>query len=94
MNAPNAACIQLSRFSVRRVKDSHHRCFRLTKTDARLAETLGGNMLGMILIVLLILVLIGAIPTWPHSRSWGYYPSGGVGFVLVVVVILLLAGVI
>jgi hypothetical protein len=51
-------------------------------------------MLGMILIVLLILVLIGAIPTWPHSRSWGYYPSGGVGFVLVVVVILLLAGVI
>ncbi|MGD0801703.1 MAG: DUF3309 family protein [Terracidiphilus sp.] len=50
--------------------------------------------MGMILIVLLILVLIGAIPTWPHSRSWGYYPSGGVGFVLVVVVILLLAGVI
>jgi hypothetical protein len=51
-------------------------------------------MLGIILIVLLILVLIGALPTWPHSRSWGYYPTGGIGFILVVVVILLLVGVI
>jgi hypothetical protein len=49
-------------------------------------------MLGMILLVLLILFLIGALPTWPHSRNWGYYPSGGLGFVLVIVVILLLIG--
>jgi hypothetical protein len=49
-------------------------------------------MLGMILIVLLILVLIGAIPTWPHSRSWGYYPTGGLGLVLLIVVELLFMG--
>jgi hypothetical protein len=49
---------------------------------------------GTILIVVLILVLIGALPTWPHSREWGYYPSGGLGLVLVIVVALLLLGVI
>jgi hypothetical protein len=49
-------------------------------------------MLGTILIVLLILFLIGALPTWPHSRSWGYYPSGGLGIILVIVVIVLLLG--
>jgi VIT1/CCC1 family predicted Fe2+/Mn2+ transporter len=49
-------------------------------------------MLGTILLVLLILMLIGALPTWPHSRSWGYYPSGGVGLLLVVMVVLLLLG--
>jgi hypothetical protein len=51
-------------------------------------------MLGYILILTLILALIGAVPTWPHSRSWGYYPTGGIGLVLVVVVILLFVGVI
>ena len=51
-------------------------------------------MLGMILIVLLVLFLIGALPTWPHSRSWGYYPSSGIGLVLLVLVILILVGVI
>jgi hypothetical protein len=45
-----------------------------------------------ILIVLAVLMLIGAIPTWPHSRSWGYGPSGGVGLVLLILVILLLTG--
>ena len=45
-----------------------------------------------ILLVLLILTLLGALPTWPYSRSWGYYPSGGLGIVVVVVVVLLLAG--
>jgi Protein of unknown function (DUF3309) len=49
-------------------------------------------MLGIVLIVLLILALIGAIPTWPHSKTWGYYPSGGIGLVLVLVVVLLLIG--
>ncbi|MGA3081376.1 MAG: DUF3309 family protein [Terracidiphilus sp.] len=49
-------------------------------------------MLGTILIVLLILMLIGALPTWPHSRKWGYYPTGGIGMVIVIVVILLLLG--
>jgi hypothetical protein len=45
-----------------------------------------------ILIIVLVLMLIGALPTWPHSRSWGYYPSGGMGLVLVILVILLLMG--
>jgi hypothetical protein len=46
--------------------------------------------LGTILLILLILLVIGALPTWPHSREWGYYPSGGLGLVLVVIIILLL----
>jgi hypothetical protein len=49
-------------------------------------------MLGTILIVILVLALFGALPRWNHSRSWGYYPTGGLGFLLVVVVILLLLG--
>jgi len=51
-------------------------------------------MLGMILVILLVLVLIGALPTWPHSRNWGYYPSSGIGLVLLILVVLLLVGVI
>ena len=47
-------------------------------------------MLGTILLLLLILLLLGAVPTWPHSRQWGYAPSGGIGLVLVVVLILVL----
>jgi hypothetical protein len=50
--------------------------------------------IGTILLVLLILMLIGALPTWPHSRSWGYYPSGGLGLVLVILIVLLLLGII
>jgi hypothetical protein len=45
-----------------------------------------------ILLVVLILLLLGALPTWPYSRSWGYYPSGGLGLVVVIVIVLLLAG--
>jgi len=48
--------------------------------------------MGTILIVILILVLVGALPTWPHSRSWGYYPSGGLGLILLIFIILLLTG--
>jgi len=49
-------------------------------------------MLGTILIVILVLALLGALPRWLHSRSWGYYPSGGLGLLLIIVVILLLLG--
>ncbi|MGB7768255.1 MAG: DUF3309 family protein [Verrucomicrobiia bacterium] len=49
-------------------------------------------MFGTILLVLLALMLIGAFPAWPHSRSWGYYPSGGLGLLLVILVVLLLLG--
>ena len=45
-----------------------------------------------ILIILLVLMLIGAFPAWPHSRNWGYYPSGGLGLVVIILVILLLLG--
>ena len=50
--------------------------------------------LGTILLILIILMLIGALPTWPHSRSWGYYPCGGLGTVLIILIILLLLGII
>ena len=49
-------------------------------------------MLGTVLLVVLVLLLIGAIPSWPHSRSWGYGPSGGLGLVLLIVLILFLTG--
>jgi hypothetical protein len=48
--------------------------------------------LGTILLILLVLLLIAALPSWPHSKSWGYYPSGGLGVVFVLVVVLLLMG--
>lgn len=48
--------------------------------------------LGTILLIILVLLLIGVLPTWPHSRGWGYFPSGGLGLVLIVVVVLLLMG--
>jgi len=50
------------------------------------------KMLGTILIVILILALLGALPRWPHSRDWGYAPTGGVGVILFIVVILLVLG--
>jgi hypothetical protein len=50
--------------------------------------------LGTIVLIVLILLLIGAIPTWPYSRGWGYAPTGGLGLVLVIVIILLVLGVI
>ena len=51
-------------------------------------------MLGTVLVILLVLMLIGALPTWPHSRNWGYGPTGGVGVLLAILVVLLLVGII
>ncbi|HEX4260397.1 MAG TPA: DUF3309 family protein [Acetobacteraceae bacterium] len=48
--------------------------------------------MGTILLIILIILLLGALPTWPYSTGWGYYPSGGLGLVLVIVIILLLVG--
>jgi hypothetical protein len=48
--------------------------------------------LGTILLIILILILIGVIPAWPHSRSWGYWPSGGLGLVVLILIVLLLMG--
>jgi hypothetical protein len=65
---------------------------RLRVLPAALRRELGGERMLTILIVLLVLLLVGSAPGWPHSRNWGYYPSGGLGLVLLVVVILLLTG--
>ncbi len=48
--------------------------------------------IGTILLILLVLLLVGALPSWPHSRNWGYFPSGGLGLVVVILLILLLLG--
>jgi hypothetical protein len=48
--------------------------------------------MGTILLIILILMLVGALPTWPYSSSWGYYPSGGLGTILIIVLILVLLG--
>jgi hypothetical protein len=50
------------------------------------------NAMGIILIVILVLLLVGALPTWRHSSSWGPYPSGGIGLILLIVLVLLLLG--
>jgi len=49
-------------------------------------------MLGTILIIVLVLLLLGALPTWPHSRNWGYFPTGGIGLILLILIILLVLG--
>jgi Protein of unknown function (DUF3309) len=66
-------------------------------TDQRSAadrKAEGGSLMSTrtILIVILILLLIGALPTWPYSSGWGYYPSGGLGLILIILLILVLAG--
>lgn len=49
-------------------------------------------MLGTVLVIVLILLLVGALPTWPHAAGWGPYPAGGLGLILVIVLVLVLAG--
>jgi len=49
-------------------------------------------MIGMLLLIVLVILLLGALPTWPYSREWGYYPSGGLGTILIIVLILILMG--
>ena len=53
---------------------------------------LNGGDMGTVLLVILVLLLVGALPTWPYSSGWGYYPSGGLGLVLLIVLILLVMG--
>ena len=48
--------------------------------------------MGLVLLILLILLLVGALPTWPHSKNWGYYPSSGLGVVVVILLVLVLMG--
>jgi hypothetical protein len=62
------------------------------RVGARRNAFLGVEMLLFILAIVLIMALVGSIPKWPHSREWGYYPSGGVGLVLVILLVLYLLG--
>ena len=48
--------------------------------------------MSMILLIILVLLLVGAFPSWPHSRGWGYYPSGGIGILLIILIVLLAMG--
>ena len=48
--------------------------------------------MGLILLIVLVLFLVGALPTWPHSKNWGYYPSGGLGLVVLILLVLVLTG--
>ena len=52
----------------------------------------GGYAVNPLIVVLLVLLLVGALPTWPYSSGWGYYPSGGVGLIVIIIVVLLLLG--
>ena len=74
----NANSPRLDRFTL----NSYFKSIRKRRTE----------MLGTILLVILILFLLGALPTWPHSRSWGYGPSGGLGLIVIILLILLLLG--
>ena len=56
------------------------------------AVSLKESLMGTILLIVLVLLLIGALPTWPYSTNWGYYPSGGLGLILLIVLVLALTG--
>jgi hypothetical protein len=62
----------------------------MASPNLRLSIQRSVPMLGYILLIIVILLLLGAVPAWPHSRSWGYGPSGGLGLILVIVLILVL----
>jgi uncharacterized protein DUF3309 len=64
----------------------------MTRTTSKFSEST--KRMITILLIVLILALIGAVPAWPHSRSWGYYPSGGLGAVLLIILILWLLGIV
>jgi hypothetical protein len=65
-------------------------CCHEPRIDQRSVLIEEAVMLHLLLLILLVLLLVGALPTWPYSRSWGYYPSGGVGTLLIIVILLLL----
>jgi hypothetical protein len=69
-------------------KGSARNFFALTTVCFPVGQKRGNVMLSTILIIVLILLLIGALPTWPYSAGWGYYPGGGLGLILIIVIIL------
>jgi hypothetical protein len=70
--------------------DKHLPATKNASSEVRLLFERGGSSMITILVILLVLALIGAFPSWPYSRGWGYYPSGGIGLILVILVVLML----
>src|SRR5438477_11272841 len=70
--------------------DSVDKTSKISRTDENSVKK--GEIMGTILMIILILLLIGVLPAWPHSSGWGYYPSGGIGLILLIVIILALTG--
>ncbi len=68
-----------------------HTCTNLMRRVPESARK-ENKMLGMLLLIVLVVLLLGALPAWPYSREWGYYPSGGLGLVVVILLVLLLLG--
>ena len=65
---------------------------RIIQNQVKRIERSNKMSIGTILLIVFILILVGALPTWPHSKQWGYYPSGGIGIVLLILLILVLMG--
>jgi hypothetical protein len=71
------------------VKADHPRKHHINKTET---PERTANVMGTVLVILIILLLVGALPTWPYSSGWGYYPSGGLGLILIIIIVLALMG--
>lgn len=69
-----------------------HACLQAAKAIAFVPTAQASCMLGTILVIVLVLLLLGALPTWPYSRGWGFWPGGLLGAILVIVLVLLLLG--
>jgi hypothetical protein len=82
------------RFNLRPTIQKIHNPYQFLGTQASTNEdrVIEGNRMRLVLIVVLIVLLLGALPTWPYSAGWGYYPSGGLGLVLLIVLVLALMG--
>ena len=71
---------------------SRHQRYSACSINGKSRVLKGGVTVSLILLIVLIVLLVGAVPTWPYSRDWGYYPSGGVGLLVLILIILLLTG--
>lgn len=74
------------------MSDNEQRLSKFKRTLTNRNSLKGACMLGSVVLVILVLMLLGAIPAWPHSRNWGYAPSGGLGLVVLILIILIVMG--
>jgi polyferredoxin len=94
---PTVTAVRHSRLSIVESEVGEVRWNLRRQLDSRLAQVLTAELrmngtLKTIILILIILLLLGSLPAWPYSAGWGYYPSGGLGLVLVILIILLVAG--